>query len=350
MGYDELADRLATDRGERRIAAFPDGSVDTYYVAFDGDGDRIETREAFGDRIARGDPDSIPIEIASREPGGQAVNMALQAHALGGETTLYGHLEDPVFDDLPFETVSMGAPSRVSVFPFADDDLLLAERSAVGERWSLADLEAAAPSPDAREALAADAICCGNWASAEGLTDAFAALAAGDRPLEAETFVLDPGPVGARPLEAVATLLDALGELDGTTDVVYSVNRTELEETAGAIGAESDAIGIDGDLERLAAVREVAEITAAVLHETGVAATATRAGETVVENLSVEDPSRRTGAGDGFGAGLAVARARGWEWETALALGNCCSAYYVETGETGDRDALRSFLEGKSPP
>lgn len=350
MAYDALADRLATDGRERRVVAFPDGSVDTYYTAFDGTGDRIDDRETFGERIARGDGDSFPVERESREPGGQAAGMARQSYALGDETTLYGHLEASVFEPLSFETVSMGEPSRISVFPFDDDDLLLSRRSADIANWSLADLEAAVPSGDAREALAADAVCCGNWASAEGLTDAFETLA--DGPFEAETFLLDPGPVGTRSSMAVTDLLESLGDLDETTDVVYSVNRTELEATAAAIDGSdgSEASDANADLERLATVREAGGITAAVLHETDIAAAVTRDGATVIENLAVDDPSRRTGAGDRFGAGLAVARTRNWDWETALALGNCCAAYYVETGETGDRDALRSFLAGESAP
>lgn len=344
MSYDALVDRLASDDRERRIAVFPDGSVDTYYTPFDAAGDRIADRETFGNRIARGDSDSVPIERDAREPGGQAVNMARQAHALGDEPTLYGHLEDPIFDDLPFETVSMGEPSRISVFSFDDDDLLLSERSSAVANWSLADLEAAAPSGDAGEALAADAVCCGNWASVEGLTDALETLAEGS--LEAPTFVLDPGPVNTRSDGALFDLLEALGELEETTDVVYSVNRAELEDTADAIDAESDASGTNADLERLESVREMAGITAAVLHETEHAAVATRAETTVVENVALEDLERRTGAGDRFGAGLAVARARGWDWETALALGNCAASYYVATGETGTRDDFRAFLGG----
>ncbi|WP_339102350.1 hypothetical protein [Haloterrigena salinisoli] len=352
MSYDALVDRLASDDRERRIAAFPDGSVDTYYTAFDETGDRIAARETFGDRIARGDSDSVPIERDSRAPGGQAVNMARQVHALGDEPTLYGHLEDPIFDDLPFEAVSMGEPSRISVFSFEDDALLFAERSSAIATWSLADLETAAPSGDAGEALTADAVCCGNWASAEGLADALATLAAGS--FEASTFVLDPGPVSTRSDEAPLDLLEALGELEAATDVVYSVNRPELEETAAAIDADADvatdsnpdAPGADADLERLERVREAAGIMGAVLHEAEHAAAATRAETTVVENVAVEDPERRTGAGDRFGAGLAVARARDWDWETALALGNCAASYYVATGETGSRDDLRSFLEG----
>ncbi|SFB83323.1 Sugar or nucleoside kinase, ribokinase family [Halobiforma haloterrestris] len=344
MGYDALVERLAGDGDDAtatdgpRIVAFPDGSVDEYYAAYDGEGNRIAERETFGERIARSEYDSFPIERRSREPAGQAVNMARQTHALGAETTLYGHLEDPVFADLPFETVSMGPPARIDVFPFADDDLLLAERARRIEDWTLADLAAAA-GEDPGDALAADALCCGNWVSAGGLTDALATLADGTLPTNVGTVVVDPGPVSTRSNDAIVAFLEALGDLDARTDVVYSVNRAELEATVAAL--DGDLGG--GDREHVRAVRSAAGIEAVVLHETEAAVAATRDGTVALENLAVEEPRRRTGAGDRFSAGLAVGRARGWEWETALALANCCAAHYVETATTGDPSALRSF-------
>ncbi|SDR15971.1 PfkB family carbohydrate kinase [Natronobacterium texcoconense] len=337
MGYNALAERLASEADPRRVTAFPDGSVDEYYVAYDGEENRITERKSFGDAIARSEYDSFPVERESREAAGQAPNVARQAHALGAETTLYGYLEDPVFADLPFETVSMGEPARIDVFAFEDDDLLLSERSETVGNWTLEDLtEATGEKP--RDALAADALCCGNWASIEGLTDALATLA--DGPLEADTFVLDPGPVSVRSSDDVSRLLEVLGDLESRTDVVYSVNRAELEATVTAIS--SGEAGEDD--ENLRTVRETAEITAAVLHESEVASAATREGVIALKNLSVDEPRRRTGAGDRFSAGVAVGLARDWEWETVLALGNCCAAYYVETARTGDRDDLRAFL------
>lgn len=363
MGYDELVDRLATEGCQPRITSLPDGSVDTYYTVFDGQGERLTDRETLGERIACGNHDSFPIERESREPGGQAVHMARQTHALGAETTLFGHLEDPVFAVLPFEAVSMGEPALIDVFSLADDDILLSEQSADLDDWSPATLEDAASSDTLRDALEADALCCGNWASIEGVTDALETLADGS--VAAETVVVDPGPVSTRSNEAVENLLETLGELEGTTDVIYSVNRTELECTAEAIDAmESDAtvemVGANetaddvavtaetGDLEALANVREAAGISGVVLHAADIAAASTNAGETVLENLAVEDPRRRTGAGDRFSAALAVGYALGWEWETILALSNCCAAYHVETATTGGRDDLRTFLTDRN--
>lgn len=343
MGYDALVERLAGDVRGIRVATFPDGSVDGYYTAFDEAGEPIAEREAFADRIARGGHESVPIERKSREAGGQAVNMARQARALDAETACYGHLDDPVFADLPFETVSMGEPSRISIFSFADEDLLLADSSAAYDHWSLADLGTASSAADARAALAADALCCGNWASVDGLTGAIGELAAG--PVEAGTFVLDPGSVRARSDDALTDLLAALGDLDARTDVVVSVNRAELGAAVDTI-AGADADRADG--ERLQTVRERAGITAAVLHAADVAVVATRDGVTTLDAVAVADPRRRTGAGDRFSAGVAVARARDWPWATALALGNACAAYAVETAATGDRDALGAFVEAKT--
>lgn len=345
MGYGALADRLATDAATSRIVTLPDGSVDTYYEAFDERGDRISTRDAFADRLARGNHESVPIESISRESGGQAVNMAKQAHALNAETVCYGHLDDPVFDDLPMETHSMGAPAQVSIFSFDDEDLLLAERSPAVRNWSLADLAAASPEATAGDALAADAVCCGNWTSIDGLTSSLETLAAA--PLDAGTVVLDPGSIRRRPRDATAALLETLGRLDGRCEVVLSVNETELGGLVEAIG--DGPVQPDSDRERLDRVREVADIAAVAVHGVDVAMVATRGGRRRVETLDVDRPVRRTGAGDRFSAGLAVGRAHGWEWEVALALGNACAGYAVETASTGTREALRSFVERTTP-
>lgn len=332
MSYGEVHDRLAT-HGERSITAFPDGSVDIYYTVADVRGERIEDRATFGERIAEAETATFPVEHRSTEAGGQAPNMARQADALGAATTLLGHLDDPVFGDLDFETVSMGEPARVIVYPLADEDVLFAEGSNAVEEWTLDTLYAACDSP--RDHLTADAVCCGNWASIPGLTDALSDLAAFD----GSVFVLDPGPIATRSREAVANLFRALGDLDGSYDVVVSLDRAELDYTMAALGIDAD-----DPLDRL---RVESGITAAVLHAESEATAAIGGGEPTVANLEVENPTRRTGAGDRFSAGLAAGLAEGWGWEPALALGNCCAAYYVETGDTGSREDLRAYLDDR---
>lgn len=114
MAYADLVERLTDEPEERTVTALPDGSVDVYYAVCDAEGERIEDRETLADRFTDGEP-SFPVERESTEPGGQAVNMARQANALGDRVRLYGHLDDPVFDDLGFERVSMGEPSRIGM-------------------------------------------------------------------------------------------------------------------------------------------------------------------------------------------------------------------------------------------
>lgn len=333
MGYDELAKRLDRDGDEATVTALPDGSVDDYYTLSDLYGNRIEDRDTFAETVAS--TTSFPIDHESTEPGGQAVNMARQADALEDDVALFGHLDDPVFEELSVDAVSMGDPATMSVYTFADEDVLFSNDSEDIAGWSLDTYRAVADDP--RDRLAADAICWGNWASVGGTTDALASLAAAS--IDGGAFVLDPGPITVRSGEAVARLFDALGALDTVYDVVVSVNRTELE-----YAAESLSIDADATLARLDRLRERSGITATVLHAAAEAAAASRADTASVSNLETEAPERYTGAGDRFSAGLAHALARDWDWPVALALGNCCASHYVETAETGDRSDLRQYL------
>lgn len=334
MAYADLVERLADEPEERTITALPDGSVDVYYAVCDAEGERIEDRETLADRLTDGEP-SFPIERESTEPGGQAVNMARQANALGNRVRLYGHLDNPVFDDLGFERISMGEPSRIGIYPL-DEDVLFSEVSSELADWTLEEFRAVADRPAKR--LAADAVCCGNWASVPGMTEAFHELA--EASIDGGLFLLDPGPVATRSNEAIVGLLEALSALESTYDGVLSLDPSELEHVSEAAG-----IGGSDDRERLAGLRSKAELTAAVLHAESKAIAATRDRSVTVGNLAVEEPVRKTGAGDRFDAGLVHALVHDWGWESALALGNACASYAVETGGTADRAALRSWLE-----
>lgn len=331
MSYADLRARLDTDSEPRPATALPDGSVDSFYAV---SGESIDTAADFGRAIAAESVRSFPVDRLARRPGGQAVNMARQLAALGDEPTLYGHLDDPVFDDLPFETRSLGAPGEVRALSFADDEVLLAERSPDLAGWTLDDLEAVGDP----EALAAPAVCCGNWASARGLTDAFRTL--GDRSLDGGVFVLDPGRLPGVDPDRIRALADALGALESSYDVVVSLNRAELATAVEPLGGDPDADAA----EMARRLRREAGVTAAVMHAEDEAVAATRADTHRVANLDVDDAVSHTGAGDRFGAALAHALVREWEWPVALALGNLAAVRYVETGETGGRAALRAAL------
>lgn len=337
MPYERLAGLLDT-ADSPRIATLPDGSIDRYCTVFDSSGDPMESRESFGSEIL-GDRSSLEIQVDSIEPGGQAVNAAEQLHALGGRPTCYGHLDAPLFDSLPFETVSMGEPSFVDVYTFTDRDVMFVDNSAVTE-WELATLRRAS---DLSTVFGGDAVCCHNWVSVPGLAAAFHELA--DEALPRVPFVFDPGDIVGAEDDEIERLLDALATLQETVDVIYTGNREEIRTTATPLANSSKT-----DLDRLDAIRSATGIRAVVMHGRDEAALATRDGRERVSNYTVDDPERHTGSGDRFTAGLCHGLACGWDWDVALACGNACAVYHVETGRTGDAEDIVRFVSGRPSP
>jgi len=337
MPYDRLTDRLA-EGASPTVTTLPDGSVDHYCtVAGEPDGP-IETREALAREVV-GDRTSLGIRVEATEPGGQAVNAAKQLHALEGAVTCYGHLDAPVFDSLPFETVSMGDPSLVYILGFADRDLMLVRDESVTE-WTLEDLRRVG---DLSEAFGGDAVCGSNWAVLSGLAGAVDRLHAMDTPRV--PFVFDPGDIVGSDPAAVEAVHETLDALQTAFDVVYNANRQEVRTTAAPLDGS-----FDDDLDRLAGVREATGITAVVMHARDEAAVATSDGRARVPNYEVAQPARHTGGGDRFSGGLAHALACGWDWDVALACGNACAVYYVGSGDTGTAADLRAFVEDRPEP
>lgn len=331
-----LPDRLESDDQSATVTALPDGSVDRFYEVFDGER-RVRHRDAFGEAIAAGHSPAFSVRRTSVEPGGHAVNMAEQADLLGDEATLVGHLDDPVFEELAFETLSMGEPSDIDVYGFDDGDVLLADPSDNIAEWSLDDLRETAGDRFA-PLLSADVVFWTNWTTVDAAPEALSALARSD--LDGNSLLFDPGSLSARSPASMDRLVDALADLAGTYDVMLAVNGGEARALADGI-AEGRAP------ERLpeitASLREAADLTSVVVHEADEAVASTPEGEIRVENVTV-DPVRHTGGGDRFDAGLAHALARGWDWEDALRLGNACASRYIATGESATPEELAAFL------
>lgn len=328
MPYERLGDALAK-RLTPTVTTLPDGSIDRFCSIGSGSLDDIRTRSTLQEEIGHEGRSSFQIDVESTEPGGQAVNAADQLHALGGDVTCYGHLDDDLFASLPFETVSMGTPSIVYAFNFVDGDVMLAENRGIAD-WTLDDLRSVA---DLSDVFGVDAVCCGNWISVPGLEAAFHELGAATFPRV--PFVLDPGDLLGAPDEGIDALQRALGALQDTFDVVLDANRTEIRAIASTLpGSYAD------DAARLAAIRGATDITAAVMHAPDVAAAATPDGDLRVPTLAVDEPARHTGGGDHFAGGLTYALAAGWDWRLALACGNVCASRFVETAATADIESL----------
>jgi hypothetical protein len=313
-----LLDRTA------RIAAFPDGSLDIYSEVRGADGSHL-SKAAFQDRLTGARSRTFHLEERVVEPGGQAVNAAQQAHALGDAVRLDGCLDHHRLD-LPFESHSHGKPSRVHIHEFTDGDLLYVSESDDVAGWTA---DAFDTLPDA------DGYFGANWATIDGMTDALHTLA-GD--LDGEAFVFDPGDVTTAASGAVRGLADALGAVDDGIDTALSVNDRELAAFADALGVAADEV----------AVRREADLSSVVVHEEDAARAAHEGGTAAVRNLEIDHATRNTGGGDRFGAGFLHGLAVGGDIEAALALGNACASYYVETGRTGTADEIVEFVDGRS--
>jgi sugar/nucleoside kinase (ribokinase family) len=339
VGHTELADRLRGEPDPVTVAAFPDGSVDDYYRLRDGDVS-VDSRTAFAEAITDG-RDSFGLDHVMTDPGGQAVNAARQAAALGDDVILAGHLDHPIFD-FDFETVSMGAPARVRVCLFERDDVMLVEESSDLSAWRFETLRSALDESVDRF-LERDALCCANWGSTPGLGEAIRSIAARDP--DGGVFCVDPGPLTA---SQARDLLGVVGTLDTAYDVVVSVNGDEASRCAEVTpGADPDSPTAHATLE---AIRTAWGVTGVVVHGQRVAAAATPAGSVSVPTLDVDRSMTETGAGDRFSAALARSLAAGWEWELALAAGNACASFYVSGAGTATRAALVDHVTAHVPP
>ncbi|MCG1002704.1 MULTISPECIES: carbohydrate kinase family protein [Halobacterium] len=324
----DLAARLA-DAPSPTMTLLPDGSVDRRYGVLDRE-NAPASREAFVEQLSGGQR-SFVTEHRGVEPGGQAVNAAIQARELGADVDLYGHLDHEVFGVLDADTASMGAPASVNVYEFEDSAVMFTTESADIRSWTYDDLAAAGG--DA--ALDADAVVWTNWASFPNATDAL--LRAADRPGDGGVFVLDPGGVTARTAAERAAFVDALGALADRYSVVVSANAEELGSIASTVGVEGSVV------EQVRELRDLAGITGVVMHGERRAVAGTRGGVVNVPNFELAGVSRFTGGGDRFSGALGFARACGWAWEPSLWLANACASYYIGTGLTGDRTAIGTY-------
>ncbi|MFC4358311.1 PfkB family carbohydrate kinase [Halobium salinum] len=351
MPYDRLRERLDDGLPSPTLTALPDGSVDRYCDVQVGIGADVASAPDLGELIAAGTVGSVHAQEHTERAGGQAVNLADGAHALGADVTLYGLLDHPIHDGYPYETVSMGEPIEILVLEFEEDAFFVANDSEDSQEWTFATLAEAAEAAgrDLDADLTADGVALVNWVSFPGLADAVgemaerAAVTGGDGDTDGADptpLLFDAGDVGGSDPDSLDALLDGMRTLSEGYDLLFSANETE----ARVLG---EAAGCDGD-DPVDCLRAVAESTdgAAVLHAKK-GAVAVEDGETYrLAAPKIEEPDRPTGGGDTFGAALLHARAAGWEWEPSLELANAATSYYVEYGEHAGVDELSEHLVG----
>lgn len=331
MTYSRLLEKIESPP-QPEVATMPDGSVDRYCSLSTG-GSEIETRQELGREIADFERGTFHVHERQVSPGGQSVNAAEQVESLNGDVTCYGHLDHEVFDTLSFDKVSMGEPVDVYAFDYPEGDVMFA-RGVDEPDWSIRDLERTRRLEDV---FSVDAACICNLVAHPSLTEAFESL--GEASLPDATIVFDPGDIVGYPDDKLRDTIEALAALEDSFDVVFNANRQEVEAVAAAVDPSAEA-----DVDRLKAIREAADLTAAVVHARDNAAYAAEDDAYEVEALQVKDVRRHTGAGDHFTGALAYALGADWTPSTALALANAASGYYVATGEPATPHEIDEFV------
>lgn len=306
-----------------RVVACPDGSVDSYTHLYDGS-DRLTSRAELAARLRAGER-SFSVEPQRTVPGGQAVNVARQSHALGGDVTLFGHCDAETLS-FPFTVESLGPPSRVTVRAFDGEDLMLADDPDAFGRCDATRLRQAG-----LYAASADAVFVGNAVSMPQLPDILRGFGAGETPV-----VVDPGPITGIAPSRAEPLCSALADLADRRPIVVSPNATETT-------AFADALGLDAGGDVSLRLRDRLGVDALVVHDHPTTRVATD-GVRRLDTPSVERTSR-TGGGDAFVGGLATGIASDWSVVDAAQLGTWCAAHRVSEGGFGDRAAVASLRE-----
>lgn len=338
MPYQRIIDKL-DQLEELTSTGFPDGSVDNYCRFQKGKGGYMKSKNEIVERLESDDSSSFCLRLERQEAGGKSFNMSMQCHKLGLETSHYGFLDHERFEDLGFETCSMGKPAQVTVAEFDNGSILLAHESNDLVEWSFESMKEFRG--EVSDMISTDVVCCANWISLPHMNEELEKLV--DIDFEAEVFNFDPGNLSNVQPDIVRDLFETLGKLAEDYEVLVHANTDEVEATA-------ETYGIEGDIpEKVNRIQEETGITGYILHSKPYAIAGTEKGIFEVENIVTNHVETRTGAGDRFDAAVASARAAGWSWEEALALGNLCAVYYVENGETASPNNLRKQVKEKVP-
>ncbi len=326
-----LRDRLAQPP-DPTITVLPDGSVDYRSDVRNPAGHHL-TRQELGTAITNG-AKTFRTADHGVEPGGQAVNAARQLAALDVETTLIGHLDDPIFESLSVRRFSMGAPTTVQVYELDDGVVMVSNESQDIKTWTPQRLYQTI-GPDIASVFAVDAVVWLNWAAFPHGTAALEELL----PECSNLVVFDPGAVPMRSTAEQRALIEMFQTSDNGTNVILSPNRTETQLLAQAIGLPETDLPTTAEQ-----LRTTVGFRAVVIHDSHTAIAATNSGTYEVPVTQVSEPVRHAGAGDRFTAALAYGRTAGWDWPVTLRLGNAVAGHYLLHGRSGDRRDLINFL------
>ncbi|MBX0294421.1 hypothetical protein [Haloarcula nitratireducens] len=355
---EEFPTAAALDDVERGRAVFGfDGYLDRVreIVADRIDPDTYEglsTIAALGDRVA----DSVAADSSltfewlqhGNRTGGHTCHLARAFGTWSFDPVMVGMYGDPVhdafaseFDD--YELHSMGAPGVTDAVEFDDGKLMLTE---VGDTMDLdwAGLDERFGHDKLADRLDGAALLgTGYWSETPSLPNVLEGLCEiWDEITDPPSHVLvDTGDVRKLDAEGLRAGREAIGRLNGVTDVVVSSNRAETGVLADAYEGEYDR-----------SFEEAAEVVYDVLspawfvgHGVDRSVVVSPDGTESVAVPAVTDPELTTSSGDHFNAGLGLGLVNGLSPAAAVVLGNAVAGHFVRTADQPSLAEVRAFID-----
>ncbi len=307
--------------------------------------DAVRTIDSMGRKIlaAAGQSSNYELVVKRTKIGGSGPIMAGALAAAGMGVTCIGCLGKPeihpIFGGFT-HPISVGEPGYTQALEFEDGKLMLNKTGGLPEvSWERIVDEVG------EEELGEIVGACGliamnNWTMIPHMAriwEGFGGILAG---LPRRDFFVDLSDPEKRTERDLRIVLETLGKLEGSADVILGLNLKEAIRVAQVVG------GIDESLPAglVGMIRQKLKISCVVVHPRHGAAAASVEGLAEFDGPFVRAPGISTGAGDHFNAGFCLGRMLGMTLEECLCAGTACSGYYVRHGRSADGMELVRFM------
>jgi hypothetical protein len=363
----ELVNHLRTNKQEtKKIVIGFDGFVDEIIHAVDKRTDpnnysRIETIEAFADRIAKASGLSTNIELVPQvvKIGGNGPIMcnALSKHDMS--LTYIGALGVPsihsVFTELDDNVTihSFADPGHTDALEFFDGKLLMGKMASLNDITYENMVDVLGKDKIVELLSEVDLFASVNWSMISNNTDLWRKLVKEILPLlpkreKRPLFFVDLADPEKRENKEIIEALDLLKEFKDYFFVVLGLNKKEAYDVANVIGLfDSPSLEhMQVSLEDLnLALYNYLKIDSVVIHPVDSSCTVVDGVFYTEKGPYVAKPKLTTGAGDNFNAGFMLGLLFNLKPDQALLTGMSTSGFYVRNARSPKFTELVDFIE-----
>ncbi len=343
-----------------------DGFVDEIIHAVDKRMDsanytRIETIEAFSDRIARASGLSTNIELVPQQVkiGG---NGPIMCNALSKHDTKINYVGalgypmiDNVFNDFDdnVEMYSIANPGHTDALEFHDGKLLLGKMSSLSNITYEKMIEFLGEDKIVELFSETNMVASVNWSMIPHNTDLWRRMISDILPLlpkrkNKPIFFVDIADPEKRENDEIVEALDLLKEFKSNFFVILGLNKKEAYDVAKVLEL-FDSPSLDNmqvSLEDLnIALYDYLNIDSVVIHPVDSSCTVVDGVFYTEKGPYISKPKLTTGAGDNFNAGFALGMLYNLSPDQALLTGMSTSGYYVRNAKSPNFKELVDFID-----